>query len=136
MSKYEALGRFLQGLSAASVHLSFEEVEKILGFKLPPSAYVHSEWWSNNPVGHSHARSWVEAGWRTNKVDRKSRTLVFHRQSVASTEVGASPLFGRMRGSIVSRPDVDLTEPTREIWNAERGILHNYALILDTGCLL
>ena len=48
MSKYEPLPQFLTSRRADSVRLGFGEIERVLGFKLPKSAYDHEAWWSNN----------------------------------------------------------------------------------------
>ena len=56
MSKYDPLTSFLVAKAGREIRLSFAEIERILGFKLPKSAYEHEAWWSNNPTGHSHAR--------------------------------------------------------------------------------
>lgn len=49
--------------------LSFIEIENILGFKLPNSAYKYPAWWANEKQGsHIHARSWLTAGWSTSDV--------------------------------------------------------------------
>ncbi|MFP7296989.1 hypothetical protein [Neobacillus niacini] len=45
------------------------EIEEILTFKLPASAYKYSAWWANETEGtHTHARSWLMAGWKTTEV--------------------------------------------------------------------
>ena len=49
MGKYENLGAFLQKQRAQEVPLTFREIEKITGVKLPPKAQHHRAWWSNNP---------------------------------------------------------------------------------------
>ena len=48
MSKYEPLPQFLSSKTGAVHRMSFEQIERILGFKLPKSAYEHEAWWSNN----------------------------------------------------------------------------------------
>ena len=53
MTKYSALGSFLTSSGQLEVKLSFSEIEKILGFKLPPSAHNYPAWWANN--GHAQA---------------------------------------------------------------------------------
>ncbi|WP_419887586.1 DUF7662 domain-containing protein [Neobacillus niacini] len=69
--KYE---RLYQSLSkkekdVSSLTLSMNEMEDILEFKLPASAYKYSAWWANESQGtHSHARSWLMAGWKTAEV--------------------------------------------------------------------
>ena len=73
MSKYEPLPQFLSSKTGAVHRMNFEQIERVLGFKLPKSAYEHEAWWSNNDTGHSHARVWLSAGWRTQDVDLAAR---------------------------------------------------------------
>ena len=40
-SKYEPLNKHLNTLSGEYVHMSFREIEKVLGFGLAKSAYRH-----------------------------------------------------------------------------------------------
>jgi curved DNA-binding protein CbpA len=63
MSKYEPLKYFLQNSNKATVVLTFQEIEGILGFPLCHSAFNHSAWWANDATHHVHARAWLEAGW-------------------------------------------------------------------------
>jgi hypothetical protein len=126
MGIYEPITRYLSRAPGNNVRLTFGQVEKIISRSLPRSAYRHREWWSNNPTGHSHARSWTTAGWRTEKVDLERRTLVFSREPLppGSTPSDApksvADPFGAMRGSVTFFPGVDLTAPTGEEWAAER----------------
>src|SRR4051812_49396443 len=124
MSKYEPLSHFLGSLARPAHRMSFGEIERILGFKLPKSAYEHQAWWSNNGAGHSHARAWLESGWRTESVDLNSRKVTFQRDAAAQSPAAPVPkdqIWGCMAGTITVMPGVDLTEPTGEIWNAEEG---------------
>ncbi|WP_281883293.1 hypothetical protein [Paenibacillus sp. YYML68] len=53
-----------------NITLTFDEIEELLKFKLPASAYKHNSWWANEQDGnHSHARSWLSAGWKTTDVE-------------------------------------------------------------------
>jgi hypothetical protein len=126
MSKYEPLPQFLELARSSIKRLSFTEIERILGFKLPKSAYEHEAWWSNNATGHSHARAWLSAGWRTQDVDLGGRKVTFQRSRPASpaTPREKDP-WGCMANSITLLPEIDLTEPTGERWNAEEGRLVN-----------
>jgi hypothetical protein len=117
MSIYEPISRFLARAKQRSISLTFDQIEGILRRPLPRSAYTHSAWWSNNTEGHSHARSWVEAGWRTENVDLKAQSIVFSRAVPRSRKDIPDP-FGAMRGSVVFVPGVDLTQPTGEVWKA------------------
>lgn len=127
MSKYEPLPQFLSAGTEASRRLRFDEIERVLGFKLPKSAYEHEAWWSNNATGHSHARAWLAAGWRTEDVDIKGRRVTFRREprmSAAPRPAKRDP-WGCMAGTITIMPGVDLTAPTGDTWNAEQGRLLN-----------
>ena len=79
MSKYDPLKRYLSSAAGTELPLNFQEVERILGFSLPPSARKHREWWSNNVGTHVGARAWREAGWKTERVDLGGERLVFVR---------------------------------------------------------
>lgn len=79
MNKYEPLTRYLAAISDETHAMTFAEVEGIIVGSLPPSAYRHRAWWSNNPQGHVMAQAWTKAGWETSDVDMQSRKLVFRR---------------------------------------------------------
>jgi hypothetical protein len=124
MGLYEPIRQYLSRAQGNSVRLTFGQVEKIISRQLPKSAYRHREWWSNNPTGHSHARSWTAAGWRTKDVDLEKRVLVFSklgkgRETPLRGGTAPDP-FGAMRGSVTFIAGVDLTKPTGEEWAAER----------------
>ncbi|MBI4367231.1 MAG: hypothetical protein HY543_10465 [Deltaproteobacteria bacterium] len=126
MSKYEPLPQFLGSVGGAAHRMTFSEIERILGFKLPKSAYEHEAWWSNNATGHSHARAWLKFGWRTEAVDLTARKVTFQRSAPPPTT--PSPKrdpWGCMAGTITIMPGVDLTAPTGDKWNAEEGRLLN-----------
>lgn len=125
MSKYEPLPQFLASAPGSVKRLSFTEIERILGFKLPKSAYAHEAWWSNNPTGHSHARAWLNAGWRTQEVDLGSRKVTFHRLRPVSAGRQDKDPWGCMADTVTIMPGTDLTEPSGERWNAEEGQLLN-----------
>jgi len=126
MSKYEPLPQFLMKSERTVHRLNFSEIERILGFKLPKSAYQHEAWWSNNATGHSHARTWLKLGWRTEEVDLSSRKVTFRHlsQTSASAPQKRDP-WGCMAGTVTILPDTDLTAPSDETWNAEQGRLLN-----------
>jgi hypothetical protein len=71
MSEYEALKAYLESLPyyQREAVFSFEQLEKLLGRKLPPSARTQHPWWENDDSGgaHSHAQAWLEAGWKVDE---------------------------------------------------------------------
>jgi hypothetical protein len=66
--KYHNLQKYLKTIKKTEILLSYHEIENILGFSLPPSAYKHHAWWSNDQ-SHSHSQSWMKEGWRVKKVE-------------------------------------------------------------------
>jgi hypothetical protein len=66
-----------------AVRLSFAEIERILGFSLPPSAYEAQPWWSNTRAGHSQAVAWLDAGWKTAALDLAARQVSFVKEDRA-----------------------------------------------------
>lgn len=67
MNSYSPLYEYLRDFGQEKVNMYFSELETILGFTLPKSAYIYSAWWANG--GHSHANAWLHAGYRVDKVD-------------------------------------------------------------------
>jgi hypothetical protein len=81
VGKYSPLENYLRDLPGIQkeVALSFEQIERIINAKLPPSAYQYPQWWENEKEGnHVNARAWANAGWKVESVDfnRKQAKLV------------------------------------------------------------
>ena len=83
MGKYDALHHFLEHIqpNVRERTLTFNDMENILGFKLPESAYKHRAWWANptSPQQHPHAQSWLEAGWTVDSANQKDTWVRFRR---------------------------------------------------------
>ena len=62
--KYDSLKKYLRNYQ---ISLSYPMIEKIIGEKLPESAYKYKAWWANG--GHIQAYSWLDAGWKVKRVD-------------------------------------------------------------------
>ena len=77
-SKYQALSEHLYGSWEKRIILSYEELERILGFALPMSAHTtpHSYW--ANTEYHPYAKSWLSIGYKA-KVDTKNKIVTFER---------------------------------------------------------
>jgi hypothetical protein len=131
MGKYENLGAFLQKQRAREVPLTFREIEKITGVKLPPKAQHHRAWWSNNAANNVMTKVWLDAGFESVQVDMVARKLVFRRVVKASaasggfaeaapkpyaTKDGRHPARGALKGITFVPPGVDLTEPADPEW--------------------
>jgi hypothetical protein len=64
MGKYFPLENYLKNLKVNEILLTFQEIEKIIMGKLPPSASKYSQWWENDKK-HAQAKSWLNAGFKT-----------------------------------------------------------------------
>ena len=137
MSKYDPLYEHLLFSGRDKVTMSFSEIEQVLGGPLPASAHKHNEWWANNPSGHSQAKAWYTASYKTEgvKVEVGSITFVLDlphggglmeaKQAVysaagmkppgeATHQPGKRlhPAFGSLNGTTIVAPGYDLTAPT------------------------
>ncbi|MEX2127562.1 MAG: hypothetical protein WD871_04905 [Xanthobacteraceae bacterium] len=130
MSKYEPLGAFLQSRHTDEVPMTFAQIERLTGSKLPPSARYRA-WWSNNPSNSVMTKVWLQAGFRSEKVNLKAGKLVFRRvrggagaiktgagatRSEAGGEGKRHPLFGALKGLMRIAPNTDLTKPADPTW--------------------
>lgn len=113
--KYEPLAQFLKGATDVQP-LSFDEIERILGAPLPPSARKHEAWWSNNPTGHVNAQAWLGAGYRTESIDITGEAVVFRKIASPPRNARRHPLFGALAGTVRIAPGVDLTQPADPEW--------------------
>jgi hypothetical protein len=76
MSKYEPLRRYLEAAGDQPLTMTFGEVALIVDV-LPPSAFRHREWWSNNPKTTAPRNAWLPAGRRISAVDMKGQLVSF-----------------------------------------------------------
>jgi hypothetical protein len=80
MSKYIKLSSYLTSTDGEQVTLTFADIEKIVGFSLPKSAYTYPAWWSNQASpGHSQSSAWQSVGWRTGEVNLSVERVSFFR---------------------------------------------------------
>ncbi|WP_298126790.1 hypothetical protein [Brevundimonas sp.] len=141
MSKYEPLTQFLASQREQEVPMTFSDIERVLGFTLPAKASGIRAWWSNNPSNNVMTKAWLAAGYASERVDIGGRRLVFRRlanggattkpwpASSASTQAQAPTgrsigfldrIRARLGGTVTIPEGVDITEPTGEVWDAER----------------
>jgi hypothetical protein len=125
--KYEPLTEFLRRQLGAVVRMSFSEIERVIGTKLPPSATTHRAWWSNNEQNNVMTRAWKDAGFESEDVDMNARRVAFRRvRSETARDPGAlsvdvarkdrHPLIGWMKGTVTVAEGVDLTQPADPEW--------------------
>jgi len=131
MGKYQNLGAYLQKQRTREVPLTFREIEKITGVKLPPKAQHQRAWWSNNPSNNVMTKVWLDAGFESVQVDMAARKLVFRRlvktraasggfaealQKPYATKDGRHPAWGALKDITHLVSGVDLTEPAFPEW--------------------
>jgi hypothetical protein len=133
MGKYQPLGDYLRQQGTELVAMKFEDIERIVGSKLPEKSQLHRPWWSNNPNNNVMTKVWLDAGYRTEQVDMASRRLVFRRvhpgkpsepapAPAVPTDAGRRaptrrhPLFGALKGLLRVMPGTDLTKPADPTW--------------------
>ena len=131
MTKYAPLGDYLRKQRTSEVPMTFAQIERVIGAKLPASQY-HRAWWSNNPWNNVMTKVWLEAGFVTEQVDIEGRNLVFRRAAREPSAMGGfedaphegggqlaserHPLFGALKGLMRIPPGTDLTEPADPEW--------------------
>jgi len=84
MAKYDPLHDYLTGVSQPQTFMKFQEVERVLGFKLPDSARAYREWWANEQSSgsrHTHCKSWLAAGYKVDAIDLVRERVTFSRGS-------------------------------------------------------
>jgi hypothetical protein len=77
--KYRLLSDYLHNSEDDKVRLTFGDIERIIGFKPPPSAYIHRAFWANTKT-HSIALSWMSVGFETVEVNIGDRYVIFERK--------------------------------------------------------
>ncbi|WDV44066.1 divalent cation tolerance protein CutA [Clostridiaceae bacterium M8S5] len=61
--KYIELYRYFKELDADYIKMTYDDIEKIIGFQLPKSAYEYKPYWHPSET-HTITRSWQENNWK------------------------------------------------------------------------
>jgi hypothetical protein len=78
MERYSKLTEWLK--NPRLIFLSFEQIEEIIGNKLPDAATKYRPWWGNEKGNASRQCSaWMEAGWEVDRVDLNARIVRFRK---------------------------------------------------------
>ena len=85
-SKFIKLSEYFHNLRKNSITLTFEDIEKIIGFKLCKSAYKYRTYFTNKQAGMI-AESWTTQGYKVTKVDMKNYKITFNRFDFRRTKV-------------------------------------------------
>ena len=78
-SRYAPLADYLRKSGRAEIPMTFDDIEEVIGSRLPPRASAHRAWFSNNPTSNPMTRAWLAAGYRSADVDMAKRKLVFRK---------------------------------------------------------
>lgn len=124
MSVYAPLQKQLASTNQSVVRLSFADIERLLGRRLPPSAYddkIKRQWWANTDT-HSQARAWLSAG-RKAKLDAAANAVAFVREERPPGQqltIADSALTGAARQLLTSTArehGIDLAEAAARLLN-------------------
>jgi hypothetical protein len=110
--KYDPLKWHLAKIKADEWQPSFSELERILGFTLPRSAYHYKEWWGNKKKGHAQTEAWMGAGWDVHSVDIVAKKAKFVRGI-------ATPGSTRSRRTNSSSIAIAKEKSTPHTWDTE-----------------
>jgi hypothetical protein len=112
MSVYSPLRRRLANDPEDTVILSFAEIERLLGRKLPRSAYdarIRRQWWANTDT-HVQARAWLKAGRRA-RLDAAGDRVVFVRDAASVEDIW------RIDGAALTPAARQLVRETARAWD-------------------
>ena len=78
--EYRLLYQYLHDRFADRVVLTFSEIESVIGFALPPAAFVDPGWWRPSTTGERTPQSdaWISAE-RTATANLAARSVLFER---------------------------------------------------------
>jgi hypothetical protein len=76
--KYQKLLDYFMKQGTTRLELSFSEIENILDFQLPNSAYRYPAWWANG--GHVQAYAWLNAGWKVGNI-KLGKSVLFVKET-------------------------------------------------------
>ena len=75
-SKFIELAKYFESSKESHITLSFEEIEKIIGQKLYPSAYKYAPYWHPSRT-HVITNTWIDVGYELDVVDLVNQRVSF-----------------------------------------------------------
>ncbi|HEX4303315.1 MAG TPA: hypothetical protein VHZ78_11010 [Rhizomicrobium sp.] len=157
MSKYARLGTYLRESGGGCLPMTFAEIERVVGTKLPKSQKSQA-WWSNSTTNNVMTQIWLDAGYRTEQVDVAARKLVFRRVETPRDEhpgyglqeeprmfkpqdtftpplvkVARHPAIGALKGMVTIAPGYDIASSDPEEVAAWEDAIDRKADLLDAG---
>jgi len=105
--KYRPLLEYFNKRDESVFTLTFEEIEKIIGRKLPNSAIIHPNFWYS--TGETVITfSWTSNGYKIRKLDREKKKVVFERKVNLGEYVNIPPVFLSNRIPPAARAEMDI----------------------------
>lgn len=77
--RYYPLKTYFQKITADKIALTFTQIEKIVGFKLPLSAKKYPSWWSHKSSQNAICDAWTSAGFVKQRVDIDDEKVYLYR---------------------------------------------------------
>ena len=79
MALYDPLSKWLRSKSVNIVFVTFDQIEAILGFRLPDTARERSQWWANEmgDTRHVQCRAWMDAGFQPGNLNLAKESVEF-----------------------------------------------------------
>jgi 5-methylcytosine-specific restriction protein A len=93
MGKYDPLQQYLESSKEKSERLSFSQLTIILKTPLPESASIYRAWWAND-VTHTHAKAWLNAGWKVDNVNLGSDVTFIRKKLGERVQAVNDVLYG------------------------------------------
>jgi hypothetical protein len=133
MGKYSPITKWLSEISCNKISLTFSDVESILGFKLPESAYKHSRWWMND-INHSQAKGWIDAGFITANYNQAiaSKAVVFEKGAgTKNSNCDEAKVTPQLQTTIAANIEVEIEKDLLSVDLGANGMLsvNNYDFI-------
>lgn len=117
-SRYTPWALYLQTLPLKRdrVESSFEDIELLIGGRLPPYARQHRSWWANDSTGHVQSIQWLSAGWRVSSVNMSGERVVFSR--IKEREQAYIEFFSQLLADLRRTYDIPVTSasPDGQSW--------------------
>lgn len=83
MTRYEKFGTYLDS-QEESFSITFKKIEEIIEEKLPPLAYEHQAWWSNND-SHPLMNLILAKNWKSKNLNLDEQKIEFYKITEAET---------------------------------------------------
>lgn len=90
--KFRALEDYFRKATTSPITLQFNEIEKIIGFKLCDSAYKYAAYWYQSKKGNI-SNAWDNQNYEILKVDIEKRKIIFRKTLKKNTKLNIPQVF-------------------------------------------